>query len=190
MADNDSPQGPPSDGEPEETPEQKQERAKKIMEEIEANALPEYDKFPEVQLFEKTREIKQAELESVLKFIVEEKAVEMFPAIKYDKALDYFRGVDFHLIVLGNSNTIMGMLPSFKKDGSLKELKSVDDSIKLGQFMIYVGILNKCRIHPNLIVQPGSHDEKFPKFLSDDVPVFTFDGLYTVIFNKEEDKKT
>mgnify|MGYP000916145446 FL=1 len=111
----------------------------------------------------------------------------MFPAIKYDKALDYFRGVDFHLIVLGNSNTIMGMLPSFKKDGSLKELKSVDDSIKLGQFMIYVGILNKCRIHPNLIVQPGSHDEKFPKFLSDDVPVFTFDGLYTVIFDKEED---
>ena len=89
------------------------------MEEIEANALPDYDNIPEVQLFEETRDIKQKELESVLEFITETKTIEMFQAIKYDKALEYFRGVEFHIIVLTNASTILSMLPSFKKDGSL-----------------------------------------------------------------------
>ena len=56
----------------------------------------------------------------------------MFQAIKYDKALEYFRGVEFHLIVLTNASKIMEMLPSFQKDRTLTQLKTVDDSIQLG----------------------------------------------------------
>lgn len=41
----------------------------------------------------------------------------------------YFRGVDFHLAVLSHEKMIMNMIPSIVKDGQLKQLKDISESI-------------------------------------------------------------
>lgn len=72
------------------------------------------------------------------------------------------------------------MMPTFVADGSLAKLDSIDESIKLGQWMIYTELLEVVFKHPNLIVQPGSMDEKYPKFLANDIPLFKYNGYYIV----------
>jgi hypothetical protein len=52
--------------------------------------------------------------------------------------------------------------------------------------MLYTEILSKAIKHPNLIVGEGTKEEKFPEFLSDDLPIFSFNGFY--IINKAENK--
>jgi hypothetical protein len=102
----------------------------------------------------------------------------MIKAIKYDKGVEYFRGVDFHLIVLMNEQEILSLLPSFVSDGSITELKTIHDSIKLGQFLLYTDLVCITMKHPNLLVQPGSLDEKYPKYLANDIPIFKYNGCY------------
>jgi hypothetical protein len=46
--------------------------------------------------------------------------------------------------------------------------------------MLYTELLEITTKHPNLIVQPGSLDEKFPKFLANDIPIFKYNGYYIV----------
>jgi len=46
------------------------------------------------------------------------------------------RGVNFHLHVLNNADHIMSLIPSFVEDKQITELKQIQDSIKLGQFMM------------------------------------------------------
>ena len=46
--------------------------------------------------------------------------------------------------------------------------------------MLYVGLIEKLRVHPNVIVQQGSIEKKIPKYMADDVPVFTYDGFYNI----------
>jgi hypothetical protein len=54
-------------------------------------------------------------------------------------SIEYFRGVNFHLATLSHEKLIMNMLPSFVEDKSLQKLKTIDDSIRLGQLMIIYG---------------------------------------------------
>ena len=54
-------------------------------------------------------------------------------------SVEYFRGVNFHLAVLSHEKLIMEKLPSFVKDKSLTQLKSIEDSIRLGQLMLIYG---------------------------------------------------
>lgn len=49
-----------------------------------------------------------------------------------EKSLEYFRGVDFHPVVLYHSEKIMKMIPTIIADGLVTKLDSLDDSIKLG----------------------------------------------------------
>ena len=114
--------------------------------------MPDFSEHPEILLFEGCREQKTKELEDVLRYLIEAKEMEMTKAIKYDKAIEYFRGVDFHLLVLSNKEEVLGMLPSFVKDRSLHSLDSIDDSMKLGQFMVYTQLIQVVFKHPNLIV--------------------------------------
>jgi len=107
-------------------------------------------------------------------------------AVKYDEAVEYFRGVEFHIFVLQHANEIMKMIPHFKDD--IKQLKYVEDSIKLGQYMLFVGILQRVTYHPNLPVTPNSKGTKPPKFLADDLQIFDHTGLYVHIV--KVDKKT
>ena len=46
--------------------------------------------------------------------------------------------------------------------------------------MLFVEIIAKNKRHPGLIVQANSYDDKFPSYLDSDVPVFTYNGLYTI----------
>ena len=53
--------------------------------------------------------------------------------------------------------------------------------------MLYVGIITKSCKHPNLIVAKGSVDDKYPKYLADDLPIFDYGGYYLQV--GEENKK-
>lgn len=79
----------------------------------------------------------------------------------------------------------MKMMPNLQED--VPQLKTVEDSILLGQLMIYADILIKAMKHPNIIAAPGSYDAKYPKYLADDLPLFSYDGLY--IEKKIENKE-
>lgn len=72
----------------------------------------------------------------------------------------------------------MAIIPTIVRDGTIKELKTIEDSTKLGQLMIFVDLIAKGKKHPNLIVQPGSMDEKYPAYLIHELPIFTYSGLY------------
>ena len=117
--------------------------------------------------------------------MIDEVLVTMHPAIKYDKGVEFFRGVDFHMAVLQNRERILKLIPSLKH--FIPQLESLEDSIRLGQLMLYTEVLQKAIKHPNYIVPEGTQEHKFPKYLADDLPVFAFDGFYTV--TKEEDEK-
>jgi len=46
--------------------------------------------------------------------------------------MEYFRGIDFHLLVLGNEDKVLELMPSMTDDGTITQLKEVNDSIRLG----------------------------------------------------------
>jgi len=48
------------------------------------------------------------------------------------RSIEYFRGIHFHVSVLQAAPQIMKMIPSFVEDGSITQLKTMEDSIKLG----------------------------------------------------------
>jgi hypothetical protein len=41
-----------------------------------------------------------------------------------------------------------------------------------------------------LVVQAGTKDEKFPEYLADDLPVFSFDGFYIIVQTEDKTKQT
>jgi len=48
-------------------------------------------------------------------------------------SIDYFRAVNFHVGVLAFKDKILAMIPTFVKEGSIKKLETIDDSVALGQ---------------------------------------------------------
>jgi hypothetical protein len=59
-------------------------------------------------------------------------------------------------------------------------MENVEDSMKLGQFLVFCDMVEVCTKHPNFLVQAGSWDEKYPKYLATDLPFFRVDGLYVI----------
>jgi hypothetical protein len=51
-------------------------------------------------------------------------------------SVEFFRGVNFHVAVLSHAEQIMKMIPTFVKEGSLTKLDTIEDSVRLGNFMI------------------------------------------------------
>lgn len=73
---------------------------------------------------------------------------------------EFFRGVNFHIAVLQNADKIMKMIPSFIADGTLTEIKTIDDSIRLGNFMILTKNIVTVVKDPRF---GGNANEKIPK---------------------------
>jgi hypothetical protein len=44
-------------------------------------------------------------------------------------SIDYFRAVNFHVGVLDFKENILAMVPTFVKEGSIKKLETIDDSV-------------------------------------------------------------
>ena len=83
--------------------------------------------------FEATRKIKNGELCKVLNFILDKVGCKTHNGILLQRSsVKYFRGVNFHIAVLQAGSEILKMIPSLVKDGEIKELKTLDDSIRLG----------------------------------------------------------
>lgn len=100
-------------------------------------------------------------------------------------SVDYFRGVNFHIAVLQHGEKILSMIPSLVADGEIKQLKTIDDSIKLGNFMIITKNIIQVRKDPRIM---GQGTEKIPKYVVPDKAAFNDKGLYMVI--EKEDKTT
>ena len=92
----------------------------------------------------------------------------------------YFRGVNFHLAVLQNAEHILKLIPSFVEEKQITKLETMEDSIKLGQFML---------ICKNLIQVQGdqrmcSPNEKTPKYVTPAQKAFSDKGIYMVLENQ------
>jgi len=55
-----------------------------------------------VEKFQNNYSAKEADLRKVLNFLMDTLNLKMHQATKYDSAMEYFRGIDFHLLVLAN----------------------------------------------------------------------------------------
>ena len=65
-------------------------------------------------------------------YLTSEAGLKVHKGIQYDRAIEYFRGVQFHVITLQNEAEVLKRIPSFVEDKLLTELKTVEDSTKLG----------------------------------------------------------
>ena len=77
----------------------------------------------------------------------------------HDQQLDYFRGDNFHQIVLEHKTAIMGKLKEVK---ALTLLETVEDAIKLGQIFVDFRLLLPLERH---LHGPDDKKMKYPKHL-------------------------
>ena len=131
--------------------------------------------------FEKMREKKNQEMAKVCSFLINTVGMKVHKGIfMQQKSVEYFRGVNFHIAVLQAAPQIMKMIPSFTEVGDITQLKTIEDSIKLGQHMILCQNILQLRKDPRL-VQSGN--EKTPKFVVPErqsAPM-TDKGIYMII---------
>ena len=59
--------------------------------------------------------------------------------------IEYFRGVHFHQVLLENGKEIMDMIPELKKAGYIDDMENIKDSLKLGQLILFSGMLVKLK---------------------------------------------
>lgn len=141
-----------------------------------------------VKRFEEMRATKRKELGAVLSYLGGTVGLKSHKGILMGaKSCEYFRGVNFHIAVLSHGDAIMKMIPSLVNAGEIKQLKTIEDSIKLGQYMILCRSILQLRKDPRY-VQSGN--EKTPKFVipeKDTVPM-SDKGIYMVL--EEENKST
>jgi hypothetical protein len=105
------------------------------MSKAESSADPEQDE--RMKRFEEGKVVKNKELAAVINFLMNQVGLKTHKGIlNQHSSCEYFRGVNFHLAVLSHEKLIMKMLPSFVADKSITQLKTIDESIKLGQHMI------------------------------------------------------
>ena len=97
-------------------------------------------------------------------------------------SVEYFRGVNFHLAVLSHEKLIMEKLPTFVADKSLTQLKSIEDSVRLGQLMLIYG--NIVQLCGDKRVQ-GQATMKTPKYTMQEQQgkPMSDKGIYMVIEN-------
>ena len=123
------------------------------------------DKAAEERLarFEATRLVKNNELGRALNFIIDTVGCKTHKGILLQRSsATYFRGVNFHIAVLQAGKEILKLIPTLVKDGEIKELNTMEDSIRLGQYMIVYRNILQLKKDPR-IVQAGN--EKTPKYV-------------------------
>ena len=82
------------------------------------------------------------------------------------------------MVILANEKEILSKIPSFTEDKLIEKLKTVKDSMKLGQFLMFDLMISRGVSHPNLGHKPGSKLFKYPKFLAHELSLFDHGGLY------------
>ena len=98
------------------------------------------DQDARMQRFEEEKAIKNKELEAVVNFLMNQVGLKTHKGIlNQHSSVEFFRGVNFHLACLSHEKLIMKMLPSFVEDKSLLQLKTIEDSVRLGQLMMIYG---------------------------------------------------
>lgn len=90
--------------------------------------------------------------------------------------------------MLSNSQSLLSKLSSFVEDKLLTQLDTIEDSNKLGQFMMFEQMISKGQSHPNLQEKPGTKKHKYPQFLAHDLPLFSYSGVY-ILENKIDRKQ-
>ena len=70
------------------------------------------------------------------------------------------------------------MLPTLQKDGELTDLKTLQDSIQLGNLMIRYRLIIPLEKDPRLI---SSGNEKIPKYVVPAKTMFSDKGIYMVL---------
>ena len=92
------------------------------------------EQMERMKRFEEARKKKVKELGNVLSYLTGTAGLKMHKALfQREKSLEYFRGINFHVMTLSHKEKLMKMIPSFVEDGILTKLDTIDDSIKLGQ---------------------------------------------------------
>lgn len=77
-------------------------------------------------------------MENVLYFLINSAGLKTHKGILGGRQnVDYFRGVNFHVAVLKHELDIMKMIPTFVEHKIITQLKDINDSIRLGNNMIY-----------------------------------------------------
>lgn len=123
---------------------------------------------------------------AVIGFIINKVGVKTHKGLLMQRNnIDYFRGVHFHVAVLQNEAYIMKMIPTFVAEGIVKQLKSIEDSIRLGNLMIVTKNVVQLKGDPRV---PGAATEKCPKYVVLDKNPFSDKGIYMMI--EKEDKQT
>jgi len=79
------------------------------------------------------QQTQKSELFGAMDYLIREN-IKMHKGIKNrTSAVEYFRGVDFHVMVLKKAKGVQQYLPSFKTDkGKYMPLNTIEDSVKLG----------------------------------------------------------
>ena len=122
----------------------------------------------------------------VMDFIINKAGIKTHKGILMQRSnIDYFRGVHFHIAVLQNEAHILKMIPTLVKEGLVKQLKTMDDSIRLGNLMIITKNAVQVKGDPRI---PNSSAEKCPKYVVLDKDPFSDKGIYMMI--EKEDKQS
>mmetsp|Transcript_33419 Transcript_33419/g.51295 ORF Transcript_33419/g.51295 Transcript_33419/m.51295 type:complete len:93 (+) Transcript_33419:147-425(+) len=89
----------------------------------------------------------------------------MHKGLMGDASVEFFRGVNFHPAVLAHEEHILSLLPTVREEYNITELKTLEDSIKLGQAFIDCQNLMPLKKNPRYV-----HDEKqkVPKYVDVD----------------------
>ena len=92
------------------------------------------EQMERMKRYEEARKKRVKELGNVLSYLTGTAGLKMHKALfQREKSLEYFRGVNFHVMVLSHKEKIVKMIPSIIEDGSVGKLDTIEDSIKLGQ---------------------------------------------------------
>jgi hypothetical protein len=119
-----------------------------------------------IRKFEEKKAVRNKELGNVVKFLMDQVGLKTHKGILNQHfSCEYFRGVNFHLAVLSHEKLIMKMLPSFVEDKSITQLKTIDDSIKLGMNMIIYENIVQLRGDPRIM---GQSTMKQPKYVTNE----------------------
>jgi translocation protein SEC62 len=77
------------------------------------------------------------------------------------------------------------LIPTFVEEGMVKQLKTIDDSIRLGNMMILTRNCVTVKGDPRIV---GASTEKVPKYIVPDKNTFSDKGIYMVL--EKEDKSS
>lgn len=91
------------------------------------------EQMERMKRYEEARKKRIGELTKVTDFLIGTVGLRTHKGLfQREKSLEYFRGVNFHVAVLAHKEKILAMVPTFKEEGIINKLDSLEESIKLG----------------------------------------------------------